>query len=62
MVRKLGDPQRQMDEEIGHIRGLVLIRKMLAERGAPEAELRECDAVIMRCRSDLAELAVRAAA
>jgi len=62
MYRKLGDPQRQVDEEIGHIRGLVLIRKMLAERGAPDAELRECDAVIARCRVDLAELAVRAAA
>jgi hypothetical protein len=62
MYRKLGDPQRQVDEEIGHIRGLVLIRKMLAERGAAEAELRECDAVISRCRSELAELAVRAAA
>lgn len=62
MYRKLGDPQRQVDEEIGHIRGLVLIRKMLAERGAPETELRECDAVIARCRTELAELAVRAAA
>ena len=62
MYSKLGDPQRQVNEEIGHIRGLVLIRKMLAERGAPETELQECDAVIARCRSDLAELALRAAA
>jgi hypothetical protein len=62
MYRKLGDPQRQVDEEIGHIRGLVLIRKLLAERGAPEAELRECDVVIARCRGELADLAVRAGA
>ena len=62
MYRKLGDPQRQVDEEIDHIRGLVLIRKLLAERGAPLAELQDCDAVIARCRLQLAELAVRAAA
>lgn len=62
MIRKLEDPRRQVDEEIGHIQGLVLIRKMLAERGAPETELRECDVVIARCRRELAELAVRASA
>lgn len=62
MIRKPGNPRRQVDEEIGHIRGLVLIRKMLAERGAPETELRECDAVIARCRSELAEPALRAGA
>ena len=62
MYRKLGDPQREVDAEITHIRGLVLIRKMLAERGASASELRECDAVIADCRRDLAQLAVRAAA
>jgi hypothetical protein len=62
MVRKLGDPQREVDAEIAHIRGLVLIRKMLAERGATASELHEYDAVIARCRRDLAQLAVRAAA
>jgi hypothetical protein len=62
VYRKLGDPQRQVDEEIDHIRGLVLIRKMLADRGAPPVELQDCDAVIARCRRQLAELAVRAGA
>lgn len=62
MTRKLGDPQRHVDEEIVHIRGLVLIRKMLAERGAAASELGECDAVIAACRRRLADLAVRASA
>jgi hypothetical protein len=62
MIRKLGDPQRQVDEEIVHIRGLVLIRTLLAERGATAAELRECDAVISDCRGRLADLALRASA
>ena len=62
MYRKLGDPQREVDEEIGHIRGLVLIRKLLAERGSPPSELRECDAVIAECRLRLADLAIRAGA
>jgi hypothetical protein len=35
---------------------------MLAERGATQAELEECDAVIARCRRQLGELAVRAGA
>ena len=60
MYRKLGDPQRDVDEEIRHISGLVLIRQLLAERGAPSHELRECDAVIEACRTRLADLAVRA--
>ncbi|HEY2072838.1 MAG TPA: hypothetical protein VGG88_04610 [Gaiellaceae bacterium] len=62
MHRKLDDPQRDVDAEIGHIRGLVLIRKLLAERGASSVELHQCDAVIARCREELAELALRAAA
>lgn len=62
MDRKLGDPQRDVDEEIGHIRGLVLIRKMLAERGASAAELSECDEIIAGRRRQLADLAIRAAA
>jgi hypothetical protein len=62
VYRKLGDPQREVDEEIGHIRGLVLIRQLLAERGAPAHELRKCDAVIAACRARLADLAVRAGA
>jgi hypothetical protein len=62
VYRKLGDPQRAVDQEIGHIRGLVLIRQLLAERGAPPSELRDCDAVIAACRTRLAGLAVRAGA
>jgi hypothetical protein len=60
VYRKLGDPQRAVDEEIGHIRGLVLIRQLMAERGAPAHELRECDAVIAASRTRLADLAVAA--
>jgi len=60
MYRKLGDPQREVDEEITHIRGLVLIRAMLAERGSPASELRDCDAVIAECRLRLADRAIRA--
>jgi len=62
MHRKLGDPQRDVDEQIVHIRGLVLIRKLLAERGADASELRECDATIAECRLHLADLAIRAGA
>ena len=62
MYRKLGDPQREVDDQIEHIRGLVHIRKMLAERGAVASELRECDAVIAGCRLQLADLAIRAGA
>ena len=62
MYRKLGDPQREVDDEITHIRGLVLIRRMLAERGSPASELRDCDAVIAECRLRLADLAIRAGA
>ena len=60
VYRKLGDPQREVDDEIGHIRGLVLIRQLLAERGALASELRDCDAVIAACRVRLAGMAVRA--
>lgn len=62
MYRKLEDPQRAVDDEIGHIKGLVLIRRLLAERGAPTGELRECDAVIAESRRQLADLAIRAGA
>ena len=62
MYRKLEDPQRDVDDEIGHIRGLVLIRRLLAEGGGSTSELRECDAVIAECRLRLADLAIRAGA
>jgi len=60
MYRKLTDPQRQVDAEIGHIQGLVLIRRILAERGAGTDELQECDSVIAESRRQLADLAVLA--
>ena len=59
MYRKLTDPQREVDAEIGHVRGLVLIRRLLAERGATAAELLECDVVIAKSRRRVAD-AVRA--
>jgi hypothetical protein len=59
-TRKFTDPQCEISAEIGHIRGLVLIRRMLAERGATPAELRDCDAVIGESRKRIAD-AVRAA-
>ena len=62
MYRKLGDPQRDVEEQIDHIRGLVLIRRMLAERGAAASDLRDCDATIAECRLHLADLAIRAGA
>lgn len=62
VYRKLSDPQRHVDAEIGHIQGLVLIRRMLAERGATPAELHQCDVVIAESRRRLADLALRAGA
>jgi hypothetical protein len=62
MYRKRTDPHRAVDEQIRHVRGLVLIRALLAERGAAADELAECDAVIAACRRELADLAMRAGA
>ncbi len=62
MYRKLTDPQRDVDAELGHIQGLVLIRRLLAERGASRTELREYDAVIAESRRQLADLAMLAGA
>jgi hypothetical protein len=62
MNRKPWDPQRDVDAQILHIRCLVLIRSLLADRGATPAELAECDDVIAAGRQKLAELAFRAGA
>jgi hypothetical protein len=62
MYMKMSDPQHAVDEQIRHVRGLVLIRTLLTERGATAAELADCDAVIASGRRQLAELAVRAGA
>jgi hypothetical protein len=57
MIGKLSDQRRAVDEQILHIRGLVLIRALLADRGATPAEMAEYDDVIAGCRRELAELA-----
>lgn len=48
--------------EVRHIRDLVFVRRLLGERGATEAELAECDAVIGAARVRLAESARELAA
>ena len=62
ILRKLSDPQREVRDQVRHVRGLVLIRTLLEERGASVTELAECDSVIAGSRQELAELAARAAA
>ena len=61
MYRKLSDPQLEVDAEIRHIRDLVFLRAVLAERGATADELQQYDAVIAERRSKLARSAKRAA-
>ena len=61
MYRKLSDPQIEVDAEIRHIRDLVFLRGMLAERGATADELAQYDAVIATSRAELARTAKRAA-
>ncbi|HSX21450.1 MAG TPA: hypothetical protein VLE97_01595 [Gaiellaceae bacterium] len=61
MYRKLSDPQFEVDAEIRHLRDLVFLRTVLAERGATADELQQYDAVIAERRSELARSARRAA-
>ena len=61
MYRKLSDPQIEVDAEIRHIRDLVFLRGLLAERGASPDELLQYDAVIAESRAQLASSAKRAA-
>lgn len=61
MYRKLSDPQIEVDAEIRHIRDLVFLRGLLAERGATADELFQYDAVIAASRAQLASSAKRAA-
>jgi len=61
MYRKLSDPQVEVDAEIRHVRDLVYLRALLAERGATEDELRQYDAAIAERRSELARSVKRAA-
>jgi hypothetical protein len=51
---------REIDELLLHIRGLVLVREILRQRGASAAELDEHTAELERLKGRLAELAVPA--
>lgn len=62
MYRKLSDPQLEVDAEIRHIRDLVYLRGLLAERGATADELQQYDAAIADRRAELARTAKHAAA
>jgi len=61
MYRKLSDPQLEVDAEIRHVRDLVFLRALLAERGATVDELERYDAAIAERRSELARSVKRAA-
>jgi hypothetical protein len=47
---------REVDDLLLHLKGLVLVRALLEERGAGEAELREHTDEIERLRTRLATL------
>ena len=50
----------EVDDLLLHIRGLVLVREILRQRGASPAELDQHTAELERLRSRLAEIAVPA--
>lgn len=51
---------REIDDLLLHIRGLVLVREILEQRGASEAELEAHTAELERLKQQLAQLAVPA--
>jgi hypothetical protein len=51
---------RELDDLLLHIRGLVVVREILRQRGASAAELDQHTAELERLKSRLAELAVPA--
>jgi hypothetical protein len=51
-----------VEDELRHIRDLVVVRDALRVRGATPADLQECDATIRDARRRLAELAQRSLA
>ena len=50
----------ELDDLLLHIRGLVLVREILRQRGASAAELDQHTAELERLKSRLAEIAVPA--
>lgn len=59
--RQLRADEAGLDAELRHIRDLVFVRDLFAERGATEEELAVCDTEIARQRRRLATQARRAA-
>ncbi|HEY2936520.1 MAG TPA: hypothetical protein VGJ25_07960 [Gaiellaceae bacterium] len=55
-VRSYERSFREVDDLLLHLKGLVLVRALLEERGAGEAELREHGDEIERLRAQLAAL------
>ena len=55
-------PQDRVEEELAHIRDLVVLRSIFSARGATADELQVCDAEIARHRIALARFATRASA
>ena len=53
--------QTHIDQELEHIRGLVVIRDALRRRGATALELRRCDETIRKARRRLAAAVKHAA-
>jgi hypothetical protein len=47
---------REVDERLLHLKGLILVRGLLEQRGASEAELQEHSDEIARVRAELAQL------
>jgi hypothetical protein len=47
---------REVDNRLLHLKGLILVRALLEERGASEAELDEHSDAITRERTQLAQL------
>ena len=57
----LGAMQTPIEQELEHIRGLVVIRDALRIRGASTLELRQCDRTIRKAHERLAGVVKHAA-
>lgn len=49
--------ERQVEELLLHLRGLVFVRAILEQRGAPQPELAQHGSEVARVRADLARTA-----